>query len=79
MKSRISPKSAKPSASWSRRLSRPAKPAKPTVLELGSESNTNSESFKSTVFRIGANQTHPLSFVDDPLRIQNSKIFAFRT
>ena len=27
--------------------------------EFGSQSNTNSESSKSTVFRIGTNQTHP--------------------
>ena len=27
--------------------------------ELGSQSNTNSESSKPTVFRIGSNQTHP--------------------
>ena len=35
MKSKISPKSAKPSACWSRRFSRPAKPAKPAVFEIG--------------------------------------------
>ena len=28
--------------------------------ELGSQSNTNSKSTKSSVFRIGTNQTHPL-------------------
>ena len=28
-------------------------------LEFGSQSNTNCESSKSTVFRIGTNQTHP--------------------
>ena len=39
MKTRISPKSAKPSAFWSRRLSRPSKLAKPAVLEFGRESN----------------------------------------
>ena len=27
--------------------------------ELCSQSNTNSESSKSTIFRIGTNQTHP--------------------
>ena len=35
MKSRISPKSAKPSALWSRRFSRPAKPTKPAVFGIG--------------------------------------------
>ena len=31
--------------------------------ECGSQSNTNSESSKSTVFRVGANQTRPLSYI----------------
>ena len=34
MKSRISAKSAKPSAFWSKRFSRPAKPAKPAVFRI---------------------------------------------
>ena len=34
MKSKISPKSAKPSAFWSRKFSRPAKPAKPAVFGI---------------------------------------------
>ena len=33
-KTGISPKSAKPSACWSRRLSRPSKPAKPAVFGI---------------------------------------------
>ena len=35
MKSRISSKSAKPHATWSRRLSRPSKPAKLVALGIG--------------------------------------------
>ena len=46
-------------------MSTPVHPVSPPLLpnlpfsELVSQSNTNSESSKSTVFRIGTNQTHP--------------------
>ena len=60
MKSRIFPTSDKPSAFGAEGsgglLNLPNLP----LSELGSPSNTNSESSKSTVFRIGTNQTHPL-------------------
>ena len=63
MKTRISPEFTKPSAFWGRTFSTPAKPAKPNLpfSELGSQSNTNSESSKPTVLRVGTNQTQPKS------------------
>ena len=64
---------AKRSAFWSRRFSRPAKNAKPAVSGIGSQSNTNSASSKSTVFRIGNNQIHPKETL---LRLQTlSRLF----
>ena len=56
MKSRISPNSAKPSAFGAEGS---AGLPKLPFSKLGSQSNTNFESSKSTVFRIGTNQTHP--------------------
>ena len=53
MKTRISPKFIKP-AFW-RSFSRPFKSAKPAAIGTW-ESNTNFESSKSTVFRIGTNK-----------------------
>ena len=63
MKLRISPKSTKPSAfKLGLGLGSAGLPNLPNLpfSELGSQSNTNSESSKSTVFRIGTNQTHPI-------------------
>ena len=62
MKLIISLQSAKSSAFWIRRFSKPAKPAKPAklaVFGIGGQSNTNSESSKSIFFSIGTNETHP--------------------
>ena len=63
MKTRISPKSAKPSAIFGAEGSAAGLPNLPNLpfLEFGSQSNSNSESSKSTVFKISTNQTHPES------------------
>ena len=60
MKSRISPNSVKLCAFGAE--SSAGLPNLPNLpfSELRSQSNTNSESCKPTVFRIGTNQTHPM-------------------
>ena len=58
MKIRISPESATPSSFCSRSPAGLQKLPNQSFLEFGSRSNTNSESTRSTVFSIGANQTH---------------------
>ena len=59
MKTRISPKHAKPSVFWSRTFSRPLKPAKPAVFGIFESIKHNSEASKPSIFRIGTNQIHP--------------------
>ena len=61
MKSKISPKSAKPSAFGAEgSAGLPNLPNLPFSV-LGSQSNTNAETSESTVLRSGTNQTHPMS------------------
>ena len=58
---------------WSRMFRRLSKPTKPAFSEFRSQSNTNSKSTKSTVFRICTSQTHPIcSCISSPLFLRKN-------